>query len=248
MLVITYTRNDQPQMDKIISTLERAANLLNDYADYYSDNISCDKGLDEIRDTEDALTVLIDNFKQVQKEVEEMFKTYHAEGESETHLVQDPSGGETLADTTTTEEDDLKVLVLDKDTKIETVPAEEGDPEYATFEIEGQPGRWKRELQPDDECCEEHGPGCVSQPYTSEQQEKVDGLFTAIKNLNLKPGDQIPKELVQQHLQGFFKGQAMYDTDSSDEELSDSDSEEEEQRGGICHLVKRGNGCACDGH
>jgi hypothetical protein len=107
-------------MDQIIETLEQAAGLLEDYEESYKNQIFKDgKGCNQkeaasafgIAMTVDKLTILIDQFKDAKKWVDE-FITHNTEGEPVTHLVEDPSGGETLADPPATEEDDLKELNL----------------------------------------------------------------------------------------------------------------------------------------
>ena len=93
-------------MDQIIETLQEAWDFI--------DAVNEDVKLDQQDALLDKLTILIDQFQDAKKWVDE-FITHNTEGEPVTHLVEDPSGGETLADPPATEEDDLKELNLVED-------------------------------------------------------------------------------------------------------------------------------------
>lgn len=95
-------------MDQIIETLEQAEYWLEQFMapklrSYDGPDLKC---------VIEKLVNLINEFKDAKKEIEEMFQSYHTEGEPEPHLVQDPAGSETLADSSATKEDDLKELSL----------------------------------------------------------------------------------------------------------------------------------------
>lgn len=92
-------------MDQIIATLQQAWNFI--------DAVNEDVKLNEQDAILDKLTILIDQFQDAKKWVDE-FITHNTEGESVTHLVEDPSGGEGLANPPATEEDNLKELNLEE--------------------------------------------------------------------------------------------------------------------------------------
>lgn len=90
-------------MDQIIETLQEAWEFI--------DSQNNDVNLEQQDKILDKLTILIDQFQDAKKWVDE-FITHHTEGEPVTHLVEDPTSGETLANPPATEEDDLKELNL----------------------------------------------------------------------------------------------------------------------------------------
>lgn len=111
-------------MDQIIEILERAAFHLDQHSqDSYQAIIrDDDEYLENLKNAIDSLTIVIDQFKEAQKEINKMFKdpellakklavcdehAYHAEGEPVAHLVEEPAGGEALSDSSSSEEDDL---------------------------------------------------------------------------------------------------------------------------------------------
>lgn len=88
-------------MDQIIDTLQDAYDFI--------DAVNEDIKLDEQEAILDKLTILIDQFIDAKNWIQKLTdNTHDAEGEPETHLVQDPTGGEGLANPPATEEDDLK--------------------------------------------------------------------------------------------------------------------------------------------
>lgn len=137
-------------MDKIIETLEEVNFLLGDYACLYASTHHYEGRLERIRDAEDKLTVLIDQFKDARKEVDDMIKslkTHNTEGEPVAHLVQQPACGETLSDSSSSEEDDLPTrggisdLVLrnvpnDSDSDSDFDPDEDSEEELRVLVIE----------------------------------------------------------------------------------------------------------------
>jgi hypothetical protein len=108
-------------MDQIIKTLEISYSLLNDYANtFYDDerdpqlkNPEDEELVGYITENIDNVAILLDNFKDTKKEIDDMF-AYHAEREPVAHLVEDPASGETLSDSSATKEDDLDELDLSK--------------------------------------------------------------------------------------------------------------------------------------
>lgn len=107
-------------MESVIDTLEQAGDCLDGYEQLLL--LLIDTGLlhetieapqnelNEVRGVADKLTVVIDQFKEAQKEVTAMLKalsTHDTEGEPVAHLVEEPASGEALSDSSSSEEDDL---------------------------------------------------------------------------------------------------------------------------------------------
>ena len=61
----------------------------------------------------------------------------------------------------------------------------------------------KKEADEDDFDPADH-PGCLSFSYTPKQQLKINNLFEAIEKANIQDGEEIPNEILLEHLTGFF--------------------------------------------
>lgn len=91
-------------MDQIIDTLSKAEYWLNEFLNPKMRSY----GHDEVQEVIDNLTILIDQFQDAKKWVEQLTGgTHDSEGEPVAHLVEDPASGEGLTNSPASEENNL---------------------------------------------------------------------------------------------------------------------------------------------